>query len=66
MKVGINVKIDVTKIDKSRLYKGAKSRYCDWCEQKNFKWAHRVIPEEWLLEKGKRMKEQRVIVKRRT
>ena len=52
--------------DKQRLYKGAKSRYCDWCEQKNFKWAHRVIPEGWLLEKGKRMKEQRVVVKRRS
>jgi len=51
---------------KAKLYKGAKSRYCDWCEQKNFKWAHRVIPEGWLLEKGKRMKDQRVIVKRRT
>lgn len=50
----------------ARLYKGAKSRYCDWCEQKGFKWAHRVIPEEWLLEKGSRMKEQRLKVKRRT
>ncbi len=29
MKVGINVKIDVTKIDKSRLYKGAKGTYLD-------------------------------------
>ena len=50
---------------KQKLYKGAKSRYCDWCEQKNFKWAHRIIPEGWLLEKGKRMKDQRVVVKRR-
>lgn len=50
----------------ARLYKGAKSRYCDWCEQKGFKWAHRVIPEGWLLEKGSRMKEQRLKVKRRT
>jgi len=49
----------------SRLYKGAKSRYCDWCDQKGFLWANRVIPEEWLKEKGKRMKEQRVRVKRR-
>jgi len=49
----------------SKLYKGAKSRYCDWCEKNGFKWAHRVIPEGWLLEKGKRMKEQRVKVKRR-
>jgi len=50
---------------RSRLYKGAKSRYCDWCDQKGFLWAHRVIPEEWLKEKGKRMKDQRVKVKRR-
>jgi hypothetical protein len=49
----------------ARLYKGAKSRYCDWCEQKGFKWAHRVIPEGWLLEKGSRMKDQRLKVKRR-
>ena len=51
---------------KQRLYKGAKARYWDWCDQKNFKWAHRVIPEGWLTEKGKRMKEQRVVVKRRS
>jgi hypothetical protein len=50
----------------AKLYKGAKSRYCDWCEQKGFKWAHRVIPEGWLLEKGSRMKEQRLKVKRRS
>lgn len=29
MKVGINVRIDVTKIDKERLYKGAKGTYLD-------------------------------------
>lgn len=29
MKVGLSVKIDVTKIDKSRLYKGAKGTYLD-------------------------------------
>ena len=51
---------------KSKLYKGAKSRYCDWCEQKGFKWAHRIIPEGWLLEKGSRLKEQRLKVKRRS
>ena len=38
---------------KAKLYKGAKSRYFDWCEQHKFQWAHRVIPEEWLKEKGK-------------
>ena len=50
----------------ARLYKGAKSRYSDWCDKYNFLWAHRVIPEEWLKEKGTRMKDQRVKVKRRT
>jgi len=29
MKVGLSLKIDVTKIDKSRLYKGAKGTYLD-------------------------------------
>ena len=29
MKVGISVRIDVTKIDKTRLYKGAKGTYLD-------------------------------------
>jgi len=29
MKIGISVKIDVSKIDKSRLYKGAKGTYLD-------------------------------------
>lgn len=29
MKVGISVRIDVTKIDKSRLYKGEKGTYLD-------------------------------------
>ena len=29
MKIGISLKIDVTKIDKARLYKGAKGTYLD-------------------------------------
>lgn len=29
MKIGISVKIDVTKIDKTRLFKGAKGTYLD-------------------------------------
>ena len=36
-----------------KLYKGAKSRYYQWCDTNDFMWAHRVIPEEWLKEKGK-------------
>jgi hypothetical protein len=36
----------------AKLYKGAKSRYCDWCDKYGFKWAHRIIPQEWLTEEG--------------
>lgn len=36
----------------TKIYKGAKSRYCDWCDKHGFLWAHRVIPEEWLHEEG--------------
>ena len=37
---------------KSKLYKGAKTTYAQWCEKQGFLWANRVIPEEWLEEKG--------------
>jgi hypothetical protein len=47
----------------SRLYKGSKSRYCDWCDKHKFQWAHRVIPEAWLKEKGKELKTKRVELK---
>ena len=32
---------------KAKLYKGAKSRYCDWCEKNEFLYSHRLIPKEW-------------------
>jgi len=38
---------------KAKLYKGSKSRYFNWCDQHKFQWANRVIPEDWLKEKGK-------------
>tara|TARA_R100000322_G_C5409776_1_gene183541 strand:+ start:504 stop:953 length:450 start_codon:yes stop_codon:yes gene_type:complete len=38
---------------KAKLYKGAKSRYYEWCDKHEFKWEHRIIPEAWLKEKGK-------------
>lgn len=38
---------------KSKLYKGAKSTYADWCKKKGFDYADKVIPLEWLNEKGK-------------
>ena len=49
----------------AKLYKGAKSRYHEWCTKYKFMWAHRTIPEEWLLESGTRMKDKRVKVARR-
>tara|TARA_R110002012_G_scaffold95955_1_gene231591 strand:- start:579 stop:1022 length:444 start_codon:yes stop_codon:yes gene_type:complete len=48
---------------KGRLYKGAKSTYTDWCIKNNFKFAHRVIPQEWLAEKGKLITAERIILK---
>tara|TARA_R100000935_G_scaffold51041_1_gene77302 strand:- start:99 stop:554 length:456 start_codon:yes stop_codon:yes gene_type:complete len=41
----------------AKLYKGSKTRYSGWCEKNGFKWAHRVIPIEWLTEKGRCTKE---------
>ena len=47
----------------AKLYKGAQSRYCDWCDKYGFQWAHRVIPEEWLKEDGEEIKVKRIEVK---
>tara|TARA_R110000796_G_scaffold66141_1_gene152386 strand:+ start:2010 stop:2456 length:447 start_codon:yes stop_codon:yes gene_type:complete len=38
---------------KAKLYKGSKSNYSDWCNKNKFLWSHRIIPVEWLMEKGK-------------
>ena len=35
-----------------KLNKGAKSTYATWCERNKFLYADRVIPEEWLKQKG--------------
>lgn len=37
---------------KGKLYKGSKTCYSKWCEDNGFQWAHRVIPQSWLLETG--------------
>lgn len=47
----------------AKLYKGSKSRYYEWCEKNDFLWAHRIIPEAWLKEKGTRLKTERVVLK---
>jgi len=35
---------------RAKLYKGAKSSYGDWCNKHGFKYADKVIPDEWLEE----------------
>ena len=32
----------------SKLYKGAKSTYADWCKKHGFMYADKRIPDEWL------------------
>lgn len=48
----------------AKLYKGAKSRYRDWCDKNGFLWAHRIIPESWLTEPGTRAKSKKFTVTR--
>jgi len=36
-----------------KLSKGAKTTYSLWCERNKFMYADRVVPLEWLKEKGK-------------
>ena len=38
---------------RSKLSKGAKSTYAEWCIKNNFRYYDRIIPEDWLKEKGK-------------
>ena len=38
---------------RSKLSKGAKSTYAQWCMKHGFRYYDRIIPEEWLKEKGK-------------
>ena len=33
--------------------KGAKSTYAEWCIKHGFRYYDRIIPEDWLKEKGK-------------
>ena len=36
-----------------KLRKGAKSSYAEWCIRFGFRFYNRIIPEDWLKEKGK-------------
>ena len=48
---------------KAKLYKGAKSRYCDWCEKNDFLYSHRLIPQEWLTMPGKCVTQTKIPLK---
>lgn len=37
----------------TKLYKGAKSTYADWCLKNGFKFADKLIPADWLKEKAR-------------
>lgn len=37
-----------------KLRKGAKSTYAEWCIKYGFRYYDRIIPEDWLKEKGKK------------
>lgn len=36
-----------------KLNKGAKTTYGQWCEKHGFQYYDRIIPQEWIKEKGK-------------
>tara|TARA_A100001011_G_C14312519_1_gene846320 strand:- start:435 stop:899 length:465 start_codon:yes stop_codon:yes gene_type:complete len=46
---------------KTKIRKGAKSSYRDWCIKYGFQYADRVIPEDWLKEKKSRVKIKKFI-----
>ena len=38
---------------RSKLYKGSKTSYAEWCEKYGFQFADKLIPAAWLREKAK-------------
>lgn len=32
----------------AKIRKGSKTTYAMWCDKEGFKWAHKIIPEDWL------------------
>lgn len=47
----------------AKLYKGSKTTYAMWCDKNGFLYSHRVIPPDWLKEKGKAVKTKRIKLK---
>ena len=37
---------------RTKLYKGSKTTYADWCDKNKVLWSHKDIPASWLNEKG--------------
>ena len=35
---------------KAKLSKGSPTSYADWCNKNGFKWADKLVPQEWLDE----------------
>lgn len=35
---------------KAKINKGSPTSYADWCDKNGYKWADKLIPEEWLHE----------------
>lgn len=33
----------------NKLNKNSTTSYADWCDKHDFRWCHKVIPEEWLI-----------------
>lgn len=38
---------------KTKLYKGSKTSYADWCEQHGYKYAKGYIPDAWIKDRHK-------------
>jgi hypothetical protein len=37
-----------------RISKRSKTTYADWCDKNGFKYAHALVPVEWIKEKPKK------------
>lgn len=48
---------------RSKLYKGSKTSYAEWCEKNGFLFADKLIPAAWLREKSKPIPEGILIAK---
>jgi hypothetical protein len=49
---------------KAKLYKGSKTTYGMWCEKNGFLYSDRIIPQQWLQEKGKPVSTDRITIRK--